>query len=109
MNNNSDMFDIISNIEGSTANLGEIIDVVTLFAEHLRREVEWLDPAQPHTVQLFVNRFDKTMSMLSTIVRELRQTDSAIQHEIRNGYSTAKIYRDRLQHVPGNCGPVVQV
>lgn len=109
MNNNSDMFDIISNIEGSTAYFREIIDVATLFAEHLRREVEWLDAAQPYTVQVFINRFDKTMSMLSTILRELHQIDSAIQHEIRNGYSAAKIYRDRLQQVPGESVPVEQV
>lgn len=79
-------FDIISDIEGDTAPLDEIIAALILFDELLRNSVGWLDPLKPYTVDLFTRRFDLLASMLNMIQRELEQHNSAIHADITNAY-----------------------
>lgn len=82
----SALFDVISDIEGATAPLEEIVATLTLFEEQLHSTVKWLDPVQPYTVDLFVRRFRLLAAMLSMLLRNLEQRKKEIQDSINKAY-----------------------
>lgn len=80
------LFDVISDIEGEAAYLEEVISSMIIFEGALRDAVEWLDPQQPHTVELFTKRFERLSAMFNIIQRALRQHDAGIQAGIVKAY-----------------------
>lgn len=80
------LFDVISDIEGDAAFLEEGINSLVLFDEALRTAAEWLDPLKPYTVELFTKRFALLYGMLNILQRELGQHYATLQVDIARAY-----------------------
>lgn len=80
------MFDILSDIEGACAPVGEILSSLYLFDELLRREVEQIDLFRPYTAEVFKRRYELFADMLRMIQRELEERWQDYQKQIDNAY-----------------------
>lgn len=92
---NNIYFDVISEIEAASAPLEEVISSLRLFEEHISRDVETLNPVQPYTVVLFVNRFNLSMALFRMIERELNRVANSLSEQINHAYEIPNIVTHR--------------